>query len=252
MMSYEVPAKVQAAFNRAAESYDHYNSLQATVARTLIEQLRNYCDHAKFAVDFGCGSGESTQMLLDGVRCQQVVAVDIADRLLEQARRKLTCRGVNVCFGNFNHALFPSETIDLIIANMSLQWSVDLRWTLKRLYSQMVPGGHFAFTLPVAGTFDEIDPRYRNRFANYEEIRALLQSESFTLLTAKLENYATKFDSPLQAFRSIKRVGANCLLHHRYRRGLLSQRKLRQMFQQAGENSDYGLTYAIAFFIVQR
>ncbi|MCP3679432.1 MAG: methyltransferase domain-containing protein [Gammaproteobacteria bacterium] len=251
-MSYEVPAKIRAAFNRAAESYDHYSSLQATVARKLIDQLGDHCDHATFAVDFGCGSGESTQMLLDGIHCQQVVAVDIADRLLEQARHKLACRGVNVCFGNFNHALFPSATIDLMIANMSLQWSVDLHWTLKRLYSQMMPGGHFAFTLPVEGTFNEMDPRYRNHFATYEEIHALLQQESFTLLAAKLENHVIKFDSPLQALQSIKRVGANCLLRRRYRRGLLSQRKLRQMFQQAGEHSDYGLTYAIAFFIVQR
>ena len=252
MRRYEVAARVQAAFNRAARSYDHFNQLQRTVACRLINRLSAYCSDAKFAVDLGCGSGGSTALLSDRIHCQHIVAVDIADKLLEQAQRKLQSRGVTICFGNFNQALFPPATVDLIIANMSLQWSADFSWTLKRLYSQMTWGGVLAFTLPVDGTFVELQPEFRNVFSGYSEICELLQREAFNVLSSEHSVCALSFDSPLKALQSIKRVGANCLLHQCNHNGLRGQRKLCQIFQKTAGEDRYELTYSIAYLIVEK
>ncbi|MEM1058397.1 MAG: methyltransferase domain-containing protein [Verrucomicrobiota bacterium] len=97
-------------------------------------------------IDFGCGTGEFA--LHEARRCGRVIAVDVSERMLAAARRKLEQAGLaNV---EFHHAGFltyahAGSPADAIASTFALHHLPDF-WkgvALERLHGMLRPGGRF-------------------------------------------------------------------------------------------------------------
>ncbi len=245
--------KIKVSFNRAAATYDYYAQLQWQQSLALVTQVEKFMgSNCNKIIDLGCGTGNSTLALHKNFTYNSLYAIDIANALLKKAKQKLIHRDLYFIESDFDDLPGKISNIDLIFSNMALQWSLDLNMTLALLANKLSKQGVLAFSLPLNGTFGEIDLAYRNKFQFSSVIQTILKSLNFELLEVTQKTIEKPFSSPLKALRSLKMIGANCILrndqYHYF------QRKRLQAI--VGSNIDlqkkFRLTYKIGFFIAKK
>jgi malonyl-ACP O-methyltransferase BioC len=241
--------KIRLSFNRAYNTYDNYCILQNSICEKLITQLKQYVSNTGSIVDLGCGTGNSTKLLIDNFAHKKIYAVDIADKLLVKAKHKLASYNVDILLADFEQILFKNHCIKLAFSNMSLQWSINFAKTLKTLHTQLADDGILAFSIPMNNTFFELKDNCKNTFYTYAEILPMLLNSGFKLIFFSNQFYKFHFDLPDIALRSIKMVGANCLLSKSFKNGLANKVNLNKIFKK---EDSYSLTYHIGFFIVKK
>ena len=245
--------RIKVSFNRAAETYDHYAQLQWQQSLILANQVKKIlkADCNKI-IDLGCGTGNSTLVLQQNFRYQNLYAIDIATALLKKAEKKLNHENLWLIESDFDCLPEKVLNIDLIFSNMALQWSPNLNITLALLSSKLCENGLLAFSLPLKGTFNEISLAYRNQFQSSNVIQNILASLNFELLEVNNKTVLESFTSPLAALRSLKMIGANCIIDH-YQSHYFTRDRLKNI---VGEHVDlqknFQLTYKIGFFIARK
>ena len=93
------------------------------------------------AFELGCGNGNFTKLL--ALRCDEVVASDIAPAAIEEARRRVTMANVQFQQGDIIEDVFPTERYDLILAQEVLYF---VPWhkafaVCKKLVDGLMPNG---------------------------------------------------------------------------------------------------------------
>ena len=95
-------------------------------------------------VDLGCGDGELTRRLADGLPDSEVLGVDTSPNMLarasEKARTGLTFERLDM--------LDVTGRWDLVFSHAAIQWVDDHRSLVPRLLSLVGPGGQLAVQLP--------------------------------------------------------------------------------------------------------
>ncbi|WP_295856820.1 trans-aconitate 2-methyltransferase [uncultured Xylophilus sp.] len=100
---------------------------------------------ARFAVDLGCGPGNSTELLVGRFGAPAVVGVDNSPAMLDSARQRLP----SVRFDAADIAAWvPDTPPDLIYANAALQWVPGHEELIPRLFALLAPGGVLAVQMP--------------------------------------------------------------------------------------------------------
>jgi len=145
----EAKARVAAAYNTAADAYDDpANSFWERFGRRTIERLR--LGPGARVVDVCCGSGASALPAAAQVGpAGSVLGVDLAERLLDLARRKAAARGL----GNaeFRHGdmlalgLAPGE-FDAVVCVFGVFFVPDVPTAIRALWRLVRPGGRLAIT----------------------------------------------------------------------------------------------------------
>lgn len=98
-----------------------------------------------FAVDLGCGPGNSTALLHHAWPEAAIVGVDNSPAMLEEAAQALpSCRFVTADIRDYQ----PERPADLIYANASLQWLTDHETLFPQLVSQLAQHGLLAVQMP--------------------------------------------------------------------------------------------------------
>ena len=188
--------KIKDCFNKAASKYDTHCQLQLTTG----EKLLSLTPPADNIIDLGCGTGITTTKL----KYQQLYALDISEKLLAQAKLKLGNKNIIYLEQSFDD--FSGLELDLAFANMSLQWSADLKSTLSNIKANLRPRGTLAFSLPLTGTFADLNISTMS-FLSFAQVEQLLFE--WQIIYAKTETISYLFPSLIEALRSIKYVGAN-------------------------------------------
>lgn len=101
-------------------------------------------------VDLGSGPGTFTALLAQRWPHAHVIGVDSSPTMVEFAAKEIP--GVDFVLADL-HRWEPTEPIDVLISNATLQWVPGHLQLLPRLARSVVPGGWFAFQVP--GNFDE-------------------------------------------------------------------------------------------------
>lgn len=115
----------------------------------------------KVVVDLGCGPGNLTQLLAERWPQAIVSGLDSSPEMIAQARRDAP--GLDFEVRDLRE-WSPSEPVDVLVSNATLQWLPDHLDLLPRLVSHIRPGGWFAFQVP--GNFDEPSHTVRDELAS--------------------------------------------------------------------------------------
>jgi trans-aconitate 2-methyltransferase len=151
-----------------------YLSFADERGRAFVELLgRIHAEAPTTVVDLGSGPGTFTELLARRWPYAHVVGIDSSPTMVEFAAKEIP--GVDFVLADL-HRWEPTEPIDVLISNATLQWVPGHLKLLPRLARAVAPGGWFAFQVP--GNFDEPSHTIRGEletlpeFAPYVEYAA--------------------------------------------------------------------------------
>jgi SAM-dependent methyltransferase len=151
MLAITDPVKIKAAasYNAAADHFDDEAlDLWAKYGGRTVERLA--LQPGATVLDVGCGTGASAipAALQIGPK-GKVIAVDLADRLLEIARRKAASRKLeNVEFrlGDMENLGYPDQHFDVVICVFAIFFVPDVAKQIRELWRMVRPNGQLAIT----------------------------------------------------------------------------------------------------------
>jgi malonyl-CoA O-methyltransferase len=230
-------------FERAADSYDAAAVLQREIATRLCERL----DYIKFqpecALDVGCGTGFITQDLLTRYPKASIMALDIAWKMAQKSKKKGgVFRKVRAVCADAEQLPLKAHSIDLIISNLMLQWSNDLKQVFSGFHSVLAPNGLLLFSTFGPDTLKEMrqswatvdDAPHTSTFADMHEIGDALLQAGFINPVTDMEMLTMTYANVRQLMRDIKNIGATNTDQQRSR-GLMGKQKLKD-FEAAYES----------------
>jgi ubiquinone/menaquinone biosynthesis C-methylase UbiE len=149
MTADEARARAATTYNAAADAYDDpSNSFWERFGRRTIERLR--LRNGAIVLDVCCGSGASALPAAEIVGPSGLVlGVDLAERLLENARTKAKARGLlNVQFrvGDMLDLRIPDDAFDAVVCVFGIFFVPDMPLALRLLWERVRPGGKLAIT----------------------------------------------------------------------------------------------------------
>jgi ubiquinone/menaquinone biosynthesis C-methylase UbiE len=145
----EARARATRTYNSAADVYDDpANSFWERFGRRTVERLR--LRNGANVLDVCCGSGASALPAAAIVGpTGSVLGVDLADRLLDNARAKAKARGLlNVHFrvGDMLDLRLPDDQFDAVVCVFGIFFVPEMPLALRSLWKRVRPGGKLAIT----------------------------------------------------------------------------------------------------------
>lgn len=250
---------VRAAFERSAESYDQVAVLQRTVADRLLDHLAPVRLQPRVVVDLGAGTGMCLRQLEGHYRNAQVIALDLAEAMLKQARRKASrffSRQRFVC-ADAECLPFGNGSIHLLFSNLTLQWCNHLEHTYREFARVMVPGGLLMFSTfgpdtlkELRASFAEVDGHsHVNSFQDLHDIGDALMASGFCDVVVDAERITMTYSDVMSLMSDLKSLGAHNATSHR-QRGLTGKHRMRAMTRAYEKYREQGVlpaTYEVIY-----
>jgi len=150
--------RIRQRFDAAAGRYDRHAAVFDEAGRRLLERLDGLRFEPERIVDLGCGTAQRALDLRERYPSADILALDSARAMLGQARKR---RGrwrprFELACAELSALPLAEASVDLLYANLSLQWSHDLAVTLSGLRRVMRPRGLLLMTLPGPDTLVEL------------------------------------------------------------------------------------------------
>jgi len=234
--------RVRRNFDRAAARYDGVAELQAETGQRLLERLDYVKLQPECIIDLGSGTGRLTRALAKRYPKARIIALDLAEGMLQQARIG-TCpripftprRQHHVC-GDMEALPFRDGSCDLLISNLALQWCNDPDRVFTEFRRIMRPGGLVTFTTCGPDTLRELRQAWRavddfahvNAFIDMHDIGDGLLRAGLADPVMDREDIALTYRELKTFLRDLKQLGAANSSHGRPR-GLTGPRRLAQL-----------------------
>jgi trans-aconitate 2-methyltransferase len=124
-----------------AASYHRLSAPQFSWGKQVIDRLR--LEGGETVIDAGCGTGRLTALLLERLPRGRVVAVDLSQNMLEEARSHLSPRFCGLIdFVRADLAALPFDgTFDGVFSTAAFHWVPDHLRLFRSLYESLKPGG---------------------------------------------------------------------------------------------------------------
>lgn len=204
--------KIAKSFDSATESYDVSARLQRFSGKHLMPWLPK--KHDLTVVDLGCGTGFFTELLAGSY--EHVIGVDISSKMLNYTRLNRS-QAINLVAGDAYKLPFQSNSIDVIYSNLVIQWCAPLDLALTEIFRVLKPGGLFLFSTLTDGTLFELksswaqvdDDKHVIDFKTAEQLSALLNSSTSTLLEHREQQIKLEYENVLHLAHELKGLGAN-------------------------------------------
>jgi tRNA (cmo5U34)-methyltransferase len=191
---------VRETFERFSSDYDarfprlipRYAEFHGVIVQRVAEHLQPTAGDGRPApargpwLDLGCGTGELSRSLMEGIPELRLHCVDLAPAMIERAREKLAPWGERVTFaiGNFLEAPLPAGAAGVVsaLAVHHLEGS-EKRALFARLHGALASGGLLVLADAVTGGSTGYTAYYLRRWVDHmrasgmteEEIAAVLQ-----------------------------------------------------------------------------
>lgn len=250
---------IKKSFNRGADQYDRYAVLQAEVLSRLLERLEYIRLFPERIVDIGCGTGQAVKPLQKRYRKASLLAVDIADQMLSQARKQFGLLSkkwlVNADMDNLPLA---DDCMDLIFSSLALQWSNDLEQSFREFRRIGRSGGLLMFTTFGVNTLHELreasailDDRPRvHQFMDMHDVGDMLLAQGLSQPVMDQEDIVLEYERFADLLRDLKAIGATNAEKTRSR-GLMTARRLKaleQAYRQVSyQDGRYRATYEVVY-----
>lgn len=189
-------------FSAAANTYCHHNSLQKISAHRLLNEM----NPSGVLLDIGCGPGTDFSHF---VHLKHVIALDIAQGMLEQVKRHFPTYQTICC--DAKAIPLPENSVDIVYSNLALQWCDDIKPSFDSTALALKSGGDYHLAIVAEGSLPELtELGFRvNSFRSLANIMSHFDPEVWLLKSAKLEEVTVYFNSLKALLYSIKGVGAS-------------------------------------------
>jgi len=221
---------IQAAFTKAAHTYDRSAEFQRKVADHLLSYLPQNLSGLRI-LDVGCGTGYCTEQLLQ--RGATVVAFDLSSAMLDKAKERCGEHNVSYVQGDAEHLPFQNSEFDAVISSLALQWCQDLSVPLREMNRVNHNKSKVIFSTLLDGSLFELKKAW-SKVDSYQHVNDFITASMVNLALAQSESRNFQLDccpvemtysSALALMKDLKGIGATHLPNGRHS-GLLSKGKL--------------------------
>jgi malonyl-CoA O-methyltransferase len=251
--------RVRESFSQAAARYDAASVLQARVRGELLDRLDLLRMQPQVVVDLGAGTGHAAIALKRRYPKAQVLAVDLAVGMLQQAARRQTL------LRRFHRVAADAATVpmrdastDMLFSNLMLQWVNDADRVLRECWRVLRPGGVLHLTTLGPDTLGELrrawqaaDPAHAhvNGFLDMHDLGDALVRAGFAEPVLDVERYTLTYDDVRGLMRDLKAIGAHNATAGRAR-GLTGKATLARMiaaYEADRQGGKLPATYEVVF-----
>jgi malonyl-CoA O-methyltransferase len=216
--------QMRQAFSRAAAGYDAAAALQREVCTRMLERL----DYIKLKpariLDAGSGTGWGTRQLATRYPGAQMIALDIAIGMLQNAQSRAswwqklfgTATAAPVC-GDVEALPLADQSLEMVWSNLALQWCNDLPATLNELHRVLKADGLLMFSTLGPDTLKELRQAFNgvdghnhlNRFADMHDVGDMLLHSGFADPVMDMEYLTLTYDDVRGVLHDLKAIGAH-------------------------------------------
>lgn len=210
--------RVRGSFAAAAASYDEVAVLQREVGGRMLERL-DYIQHRPAVIlDVGAGTGSQTAALKKRYPKARVIALDIAQPMLQVARHRSRLWRPFSCVCADMHSLpLADHSVDMIFSNLALQWSDDLGRVLEGFRRVLRPGGMLLYSTLGPDTLHELrsswnavdDYQHVNRFLDMHVIGDAMLQARLAEPVMDVEHITMTYARAIDLMRDLKALGAH-------------------------------------------
>ena len=249
----QAKARIRRSFSNASQSYDSVAVLQRKVGTVLLQRLTTVPRNAA-VVDLGCGTGFVAAEILanQSFDLSQIVAIDIALPMLNQARDKLVKDKIGLVCADAENLPLLTASADLILSNLALQWCQNLGKTFAGVKRALKPGGQFLFTTFGPRTLYELKAAWKqvdnyshaNEFIGAEALASLLEEAGFSEYEFNSHSYLSTYESVWDLMLELKQLGAQSIVGKQRQPALTGKNSIRRMVDAYHKQEDTGLISA--------
>ncbi len=215
--------RLRESFDKAAAGYDAAAVLQHEVCRRMLSRLEFVKIQPATILDAGCGTGNVLREFHLQFPRANVVALDIATGMLQQARerapwwkRMLGHRIAPVC-GDIEQLPLRAAAFDFVWSNLALQWVNDPPQAFAELRRVIAPGGLLMFSTFGPDTLKELRAAYAdtdrythvNRFIDMHDIGDMLVHAGFADPVMDMEYITLTYADVRAVMHDLKAIGAH-------------------------------------------
>jgi malonyl-CoA O-methyltransferase len=237
----QIPDKrlARRSFASAAAAYDQVAVLQQEVGRRLLQRLDLVRIQPQRILDLGSGTGQCIPEVTARYKKAQLVALDIALPMLQQARKRGRWRRRPWCVcGDAESLPFADGSFDLVFSNLMLQWCVELEVAFAELQRVLRPGGLLMFTSfgpdtlrELRGSWQQVDAySHVNAFWDMHDVGDALVRARFADPVMDVERLTLTYPDVWQLMRELKQMGAHNVTAGRPR-GLTGKARMQRLVE---------------------
>ena len=222
-------AWVRRGFNRRAPTYDQCAHFARNVGAELVGRLQWLAFVPESVLDLGAGTAFTTRALKARYPRAHVIALDVAERMLMQARSSWWRPVSRICA---DAARLPlrSGSVDLICSSLLLPWLPDPTDALAEAARVLTPRGCLTFAtigpqslVELTSAFASLDEcSHRNRLPDMAELAHILVQTGFADPVLDVERETRYFATTRDLLELLHRTGSGVFDPGR-RRGLLGR-----------------------------
>ena len=222
-------------FNKAAKHYEDAAIVQRMIGEQLIEQLEIIKINPCSIIDLGCATGYLTEQVAQCYPQAQILGIDIAEQMIIQAKQRETRKLQFAC--HMAEALpLESDSVDLIISNLMLQWCNELDPILMQCLRVLKPNGLLLFTSLGPNTLLELKASWQviddyphvHDFIDMHTIGDILLQQGWYDPVMHRQDMTVSYANVLDLMHSIKAIGAQNIHAQRFR-GLQGKHIIQQL-----------------------
>ncbi len=225
-------------FDSAAVTYESHSVLQRYTADEILDRLKVMNINPRLMMDLGSGTGLAASRLCELYSKAAICQVDISLNMLKTARDKKKDKR------KYKHYLcadaeslpFNSDTFDLVVSNLMLQWGEDCQKIFSDVHGILKPGGVFMFATLGPSTLHELkdswaevdEHRHVNNFIDMHILGEMLVSVGMSDPVMESDTTLMYFKSAFEIMRHLKCLGAHNVNYGR-RKTLTGKTKIKAM-----------------------
>lgn len=227
-------------FNKAAKIYNQNAILQKKVANELIDFCLPYIQSSSKIIDLGSGTGFLYDFISKKYQILDFYCLDLAINMLKESKSNFKINS------DINHLPLQSNSFDLVISSLALQWVTDFKAVFGQIYDILLPKGLFCFSTIANNSLPNlcqlnIKNLNINQFISKESLEDCLKTfSSYKVIEKKI---TLKYNNYYDLLQSMKKIGAGFSLNSNLPIKIVDLRKLMDI---KDISDDWNIIYIIA------